>query len=437
MLHLIALRNVRVHWKQSFAAFMSIAAAFLCFVVFQGYMLDTHNLYLDGYRNRSMYGDIIIQDKAAVSSEGQRDFWRHELSLQDQEALQKIMQKHHSEIYETVRFLTFQGMISTGNSSKIFVASAYDVNAGARMREQWKWNVLYGLPMHETKIANPILLGKSLAAQLACDPDKVEYTLLPQGGYLPKERPFHCRRSDMQLSVTTHSGQLNAMDFEVAGLIDAGYKDVDSRYLTLPLPLAQTLLNTKTISFLTVKLNPGVELKPWIAEINKEIEAVNPNIIAMDWTEHPVGDLYRKTMSLLNIFRNFVTIVVALISILSVMNTMVKIIKERTREIGTLLSIGFQRHQVMRIFLYEAAFTGFSSCVAGAVISILVSLALNALHIPYKAGLLSEPVLFRIEIDPGLYLFATALLVVVTTLASYISCRSTLNKKIVDCLGHV
>jgi putative ABC transport system permease protein len=437
MLHLIALRNVRVHWKQSFAAFMSISAAFLCFVVFQGYMLDTHNLYLDGYRNRSMYGDLIIQDKAAISSEGQRDFWRHEVSLADQQSIQKILEQHKDEIEVTVRFLTFQGMISTGNSSKIFVASAHDVAEGAHMREQWKWNVLYGLPLHETKLPNPVLLGQSLATQLACDPDQVEYTLLPEGGYTAKERAFHCRRADMQLSVTTHSGQLNAMDFEVAGLIDAGYKDVDSRYLSMPLPLAQTLLNTNTISFFTVKLKPQIPSGPWITQINKEISAVNPQIIAMDWTKHPVGDLYRKTMSLLNVFRNFVTIVVALISILSVMNTMVKIIKERTREIGTLLSIGFQRHQVLRIFLYEAAFTGLTSCIAGAAMSILVSLALNSLHIPYKAGLLSEPVLFRIEIDPTLYLFATALLVVVTTLASYISCRSTLNKKIVDCLGHV
>lgn len=435
MLHLIALRNVKVHWKQSFAAFLSIGTAFLCFVLFQGYILDVAELYADGYRNRSMYGDAIIQNRLATSTESQKNEFEFELTAQDQLQIQSVLDKHASEIFAQVRFLTFQGLIATGTATKIFVASAHDVEPGTKMRENWKYNVLVGDAFFQTKIENPVHLGKTLGFQLGCEPDSDNYQTLPQGGYPPETRPFHCRRSDLQLSVTTQLGQLNAIDATVVGLVDAGYKDVDSRFIAVPLPLAQKLLATDHLSYETVKLNPGIDAKKWIQTLAQELTAADPKIAILDWKDHPAGDLYRQTMSLLNIFRTFVTIVVALISILSVTNTMVKIIKERTREIGTLLSLGFQRHQVLRIFLYEAGFIGISSCLAGALVTLVASWLLNHANVTYKAGLLSEPAPFRVQIDLGTYVLASVLLIAIATLSSYWSCRSTLRKKIVDCLG--
>jgi putative ABC transport system permease protein len=437
MLHLIAFRNVKVHWRQSLAALLSISAAFYSFVLFQGYVLEVRRQYLDGYRNRSMYGEMIIQNRNASSVEAQKDPWKYTLSPSDQALIAKALEKRSSEIEGHVRFLNFQGLIATGRASKIFLAQASDVEMGAKVRGDWKWNVLYGEPLQETQISNPVILGQGLGHQLGCEPDQKIYSLRPEGGYPPERRVFHCQRPDLQLSVTTESGNLNAMDFEVAGLTDAGYKDIDTRYLVLPLPLAQRLLNTEQISFWTVKLKDPSSQGKWIAGLNQEISAGNPDLQVVDWRDHNVGEIYKKTMSLLNIFRNFVTTVVAFISILSVMNTMVKIVKERTREIGTLLSMGFQRSQVLGIFLLEALFLGVLGCVVGAVAALVMSLILNHANITYKAGLLSQPVHFRILMDPSLYSFAMGLLLTLTVTTSYLTCRSTTRKKIVECLGHV
>jgi putative ABC transport system permease protein len=437
MLFIIALRNVSVHWRQSLAALLSISAAFFSFVLFQGYMLDVSHLYLDGYRNRSMYGDLIIENKDATTPAAARDPQKYKLTKSDQEIIQGLLEKHKDSIEAHVRFLNFQGLISTGRASKILLGQATDVEAGAKMREQWKWNTLYGDPLYVTKSASPVLLGLTLAQQLGCTPDKEIYSLRPEGGYPSEVRPFTCRRSDMQMSVTTESGTLNAMDFEVVGLIDGGYKDIDSRYLNVPLPLAQQLLNTDKISAWTVKIKNSGGVKDWVKNFDQELKAQNPNLLAIDWRDHMAGDLYQKTLSLLNIFRNFVTVVVAFISILSVMNTMVKIVKERTKEIGTLLSLGFQRAQVLRIFLMESFFLGFLGCAVGAAFSLVVTLLMKVTTVTYKAGLLSQPVPFRIQANFLLYLTAFGLLLSITVITSYFSCRSTIRKKIVDCLGHV
>lgn len=437
MLYLIAIRNVKVHWRQSLAALLSIAAAFFAFVLFQGYMSNVAWQYLDGHRNRTMYGEMIIQNKLAGTAEAQKDPWNFTLTTADQKIIANALNKHSAEIEGQVRFLNFQGLIANGKVSKIFLAQATDIEMGAKVRDNWKWNVLYGQPLQETHVANPIVMGQGLAKQLGCEPDHKIYSLRAEGGYPSEIRPFQCKRPDLQLSVTTEKGNLNAMDFEAVGLIDAGYKDIDSRYLMLPLPLAQKLLGTEQITFQTVKLLNPSHAQEFIAELNLEISSSNPLLQAIDWRQHRLGQLYNQTMSLLNIFRNFVITVVAFISVLSVMNTMVKIVKERTREIGTLLSLGFQRRQVLGIFILESVLLAALGCTAGALVSLVTSVALNNAGITYKAGILSQPVHFRIMVDPGLYMFAVVLLLTLTVATSYLTCRSTIRKKIVECLGHV
>ncbi len=437
MLYLIALRNVKVHWRQSLAALLSISAAFFSFVLFQGYMLDVRWQYLDGHRNRTMYGDMIIQNKLANSVEAQKHPWAFNLSSSDQAVISQALDKRKEEIEGHVRFLNFQGMVANGKASKIFLAQAADVEMGAKVRDNWAWNVVYGEPLQITRISNPVVLGQGLARQLGCAPDQKIYSLRAEGGYPSETRPFHCRRSDFQFSVTTEKGNLNAMDFEVSGLMDAGYKDIDTRYVMMPLNLAQKLLSTDRITFWTAKLKDPKNSTHFIEDLNREISAANPQLQAVDWRDHRLGELYNRTMSLLNIFRNFVITVVAFISVLSVMNTMIKIVKERTREIGTLLSLGFQRTQVLGIFLLESTLLAAMGCTVGAAFSLLATGVINHAGITYKAGLLSQPVHFRIMVDSGLYAFAVALLLTLTVATSYLTCRSTIRKKIVECLGHV
>ena len=59
---LIAYRNVRLHWRHSFAAILSVVASFYALVIFQGYIEDIKEIYFDGYRHRAMLGDVLIEN---------------------------------------------------------------------------------------------------------------------------------------------------------------------------------------------------------------------------------------------------------------------------------------------------------------------------------------------------------------------------------------
>jgi hypothetical protein len=81
---LIALKNVRRHWRHSLAAIISISAGFIALVVFQGYMENVRTMYLETFRTRFMYGDVIIENEKATAAEGKSDPWAYSLNVESQ-----------------------------------------------------------------------------------------------------------------------------------------------------------------------------------------------------------------------------------------------------------------------------------------------------------------------------------------------------------------
>lgn len=433
---LIAYRNVRLHWRHSFAAILSVVASFYALVIFQGYMEDIKEIYFDGYRHRAMLGDVLIENVDLKTQKAKSEPWKYFLTFDQQQKIKSFVEKYQDEVYASVRFLDYQGLITNGRTSTLFLGLSHDLEQGAKIRKHWRWNTLYGVPLLEAKTKDSVVIGQSLGKILECIPEKKISSVNYDGGYIPENRPFRCYRDNVQLSLVTPEGPLNAMDFDVVGLVDAGYKEIDDKYVGLSLENAQILMNTKTVTFQSIALNEQSHIPSFIEKFKNEVLKTEPSLHIVKWQDHVQGELYRKTMSLLGIFRNFVVIVILSISILSVINTMVKIVKERTKEVGTLRSLGFFQQQVGLIFVFESLFLSALGIAIGVVTSLAATIFINGMHLTYKAGMLSEPVLFRIRIVPGDYIINAILLLAVTALAAFLATKNTLQKKIVDCLSH-
>lgn len=93
---------------------------------------------------------------------------------------------------------------------------------------------------------------------------------------------------------------------------------------------------------------------------------------------------------LLWVITAFDTITLSLVAVLiviiavGIMNTMWNVVRERTREIGTMRAIGMSRSRVLGLFLLEALLLGFLATTAGAVIGVATALGIDALHIPIE-----------------------------------------------------
>ncbi len=353
----MALRNLRANWKHSLAAALSLASGFVALTLFESYFIRVKQLYRANFGARGMYGNLIVE-KSGAQQAGLDDAVKYSLSRAEQKAIEGLLATY-PEVTQTVRFLNLVGTAQSGANSGIILGQGYDVKSGREVRgDAWGWNANAGVPL-DVDGGQKLLIGKTLATILGCKFDPKTTTFTAIGYYPPENRPFECA-GKISVSTTTDRGQINALMLDVAGISDAGFSEIDSRYLMMPLETAQLLLDTDRISMFTVDLREGVKLDGFISRFSKDAKAAGLDLSIMDWAVHPYGDLYLRTLDYLRIFRGFVLIVIILIVTMSVLNTFMKVVVERTREIGTLRSLGYVPGFIVRHFAIEGVLLAFS-----------------------------------------------------------------------------
>jgi putative ABC transport system permease protein len=126
--------------------------------------------------------------------------------------------------------------------------------------------------------------------------------------------------------------------------------------------------------------------------------------------------------------------VIIVIAVLSVLNTLIRIIQERTREIGTLRSIGFRNAQVKTIFILEAFFLAVLGNAAGWVMAYAISKLINSAEVLYKVGVLAEPVPFKVWPTLHQSIQSSIILILLSVLAAVFPTAWATRKKITECL---
>lgn len=431
----IAWRNVRRYSRRSSATILSITVGFLAIMLFQGYMSELWERFADGYPRRGMLGDLIVEKEGARSADA-RDFpEKYQLSDQDQRLLEEFLEVHHNEIFARVRFLPISGMVRLGRSQAIFAGYGYDVRDGRLVRgDGWAWNTVTGAPLPD-KGDEQVVLGRILGNILDCKNNPPpEYRYL-DGRYKPEFRPFECPKKDVQLAVNTLNGQINALNASVSGFTDMAFREVDARFIGMPLPFAQSLLDTKNVAYYTLKLAGSPEKIAFATKMQETLASKGLKITVDPWQTHEFGRFYRQGTSILKLFQNFLMVVVCLVALLSVANTVIKNVSERSREIGTLRSCGFLERQIALLFAAESVFLALVSMAAGLVILSLIIFGVNSLNLTYLPGLVSEPVPFRLGFDSRFCLIAAFSLSIATFISGLLPAWRAAKKSIPELLA--
>ncbi len=432
----MSFQNIRAYWRQSIAAIISVIAGFSTFVIFEGYLNNIYTVYKQFNTNLEMYGDLIIEKKGASTSEGRADPWNYSLTQNEQEKIQQFFKSHTSQIETYSRFLQVTGSIDTSNSSSVFQGLAMDVIEATALRGPWKWDTYWGQPLQNSASTDlQMVVGLRLAQKLGCLsdelPDLKKYAIDVKKN--PHSRPFLCENESFQLSAMTETGPINATELSVSGILDKGFIERDSRYVAFSLPTAQKLFNTEKISYYAVKLNPSANVQDFIQEFKSTVDS---RIAITSWTDHEFGVLYQKTLSLLNVIRFFLISIIVFIGSMSVFNTLVKLVKERTKEIGMLRSLGFLPSHIRKLFLTESILLSWTGCLIGTLISLLFSLIINQMEITYPSGQFSTETEFIIEISFWPYFYGFLLMSIISTFACWIAVRKISVSNIAESLLH-
>jgi putative ABC transport system permease protein len=422
----LAFRSLKLNWRQSLTALISISAGFAALTLFQGYMDDVQKMYENTNIERAMYGHFLIEKK-------------DQLPFTEAEHTElKTYLESLDSVLAAMRLVNISGQITNGRASFIFLGQGVDIEAGEKIRgESWRWNAMAGEPLSTQNKNESLLIGKALSKIMGCDVNPPKGFLSGLGGFKPEVRPMNCPFQTLQLSLMTGKGQMNGLDLTLVGVGDMVYKEVDERFVDLSLETAQSLMNNNDVHRIHVRLKNEQQLSSMLATVNAWLANKQGSAKAMSWKDHALGDLYRRTMGLLTVFRNFVVSVILLISALSVFNTFMRNISERSREIGTLRSFGFQTSQIRLLFVAEAFFMSVFGVLIGFVISYITTKSIDAAGLTYKPGVVASPIPFHILLSPGLLLWTGLFLCALVVVTSLIALKNPLNKKIVDCLNHV
>jgi putative ABC transport system permease protein len=432
----IARRNVRKHWRHSLGAALSIVVGFVAIGLFEGYLEDLNALQRDWYVHRGMMGHVIVERRGASGTPGREDPWAYALHARDQAFIEDYLRARGTDVAIRLRMLQFAGLASTGRAGVMFVGWGLDVDEAAQLRRDWAWNVTAGVPLHRAP-ENGVILGNGLGALLDCTGPPPRTAIGPTGRPIGAERPMTCRQGHVQLSSTTETGQLNVIDPEVVGLFDAGLKDIDNRFLHVSLALAQRLADTDAVTMYAVLLDDERKVPAFAAGLEAAARSRGLDLAAIRWQDHEIAELYRRTDSILVIYRNLVVLIVVTIAGMSVLTTMLKSVNERVREIGTLRSLGFRRRHIVGLFALESGLLAMASSAVGLAATWVTTRLVNAAAISYDAGMASTPIPLTVSLVPGACAFAVVFLSGVAVLAAFLPARRAARLAIPDALGHV
>ena len=229
---------------------------------------------------------------------------------------------------------------------------------------------------------------------------------------------------------------MNAIEPGVGGIMDGGRKEMDVLMISMPLALAQRFRNTRDVSQYNVLLRDPAKADRFARELNEAARARGLAIDAMPWQASYFGEQYRQGMGIIRTFRSLMAFVVVAIAGMAVFTTMVKAVSERTREIGTLRSLGFLRGQVTRLFALEAALLAAGACALGLLLTLAVTALVNRTGVTYNGGMFSNPIPLGVAIDPGSYLEVAAFLVAVAVFAAWLPARRAARRRIPDALAY-
>lgn len=402
----LAFRNILRNKRRTMLTLFSIMFGASSIVFVGGYIEYT----FWGLREATIKNDIghiqIYQKGFNENSmNDQQNYVLHNRDIQQIEAQLKEM----PEISQFSKRINFTGLISSGEKTLTFMGVG--IEPGKESKVNTQMTIVSGENLFDSD-KNRILIGSDLAKSLGV---KV--------------------KDNVTLLTTSKSGQINAIDFEVFGLVSRGIKDVDSRSIVILLEDAQRLVDMDGIERYLVFLKNTTDTPKVLSILNKKF-AINQYELK-SWEE--LTPYYHQVVRLYNSAFNFLKLVILVIIILSISNTMIMSILERVSEIGTLRAMGTSKLQTVFVIVTEGFLLGTIGGILGIFIGTLIAFTINlfgGIYMPPPPGF-SDGYMILVAIVPNVLLFALFLSIFSSLISSIIPAIKASRLRIVDALRHV
>jgi putative ABC transport system permease protein len=165
-----------------------------------------------------------------------------------------------------------------------------------------------------------------------------------------------------------------------------------------------------------------------------------------DWegTRFDVGnlndfmDIVTQVVNILNMVAMGVFLIMLLITGVGLLNTFRMIMMERTKEIGTMRSVGMLRKNVVKLFLYEGLILAMRGALFGIIAAVAIGLIIGAIPFTDSANpaltMLMSDGHISVPLVPAQMLLVTGIIAVITLIAVWSPARKAAKMKPADAL---
>ena len=194
-----------------------------------------------------------------------------------------------------------------------------------------------------------ILVGERLAASMGVQP----------GDTLTLTSPTS--------SATAFGSAPQSKAYTIGGVFSVGMSEYDQAFIYMPLNQAQLFFGRDdTVDEIQIKLNDPdrtAELLPAVRQ------AAGPGAIVSDWRDR--NQAFFGALEVERWAMRLILLVVVVIAALNIISGLIMLVKNKSRDIAILRTMGAGRDAILRIFLMSGAAIGVAGTVAGIVLGVL------------------------------------------------------------------
>jgi putative ABC transport system permease protein len=405
----LAARNILRNKRRSLVTLLAIGVGFAAITVFRGYVSRVYW----GLERMAIQGEglgHLTIFRAGWLEKGKLDPDRYMFSKAETEKIIKLAMGEKEVMLATPQ-ITLSGIVSNGSVSTIFIAQGVVPQDDRTIKGTWNaFRPVHGEGLNEKKTYG-VEMAQDLAKFLNLAPGKDGVVMAP-----------------------TMSGQMNAMDIQVSGVVDTGNDATNDKYMRFPFVFAQSLLDTEKAEKIVVLLDDTANTEPMRNRLLGILANAGIPCEIKTWKE--LSMFFTKVRQMFDIFFMFVFCIVLVIVVMSTVNTMGMAVLERTREIGTLRALGLKRRGVSMLFAMEGSLLGVFGSLIGIVLHTCAWILINAIKPTYVYPGSSSPVPLQISFVPETLLGLMCCLTALSLIAAIIPARRAARQNIVNALGH-
>lgn len=410
----IAIRNIIKNRRRSFYTILAIALGYAAVNVFGGFTeyifknLKDSSIYTQG-------GGHLTIFKKGFLEEGQLDPSEYLLTEAELKAIRATAMSEPDIMIVTPK-LQISGLLSNGKVSTIFFANGMVPSDVKFIRSRLK-GMLAHLKLFEGKdLQDDVIQGVGLSSGLS------QKLNLPIG-------------SNGSAMVVTLNGMVNALDVEVFQTFDSAMEVLNDKIMNVPLQFAQTLYDTTDVDRVSILLEKDSETEAGKMFLERALGQIGLNVEIKTWEE--LTPFYRKVKDMFDVIFMFIFVIVFVIVVMSVVNTISMSVMERTREIGTLRSLGLKRSGVIRLFGIESALLGIMGSTLGIVLTLGSWKLVRILEPTWIPPQITKRIPLEVYLVPNYMVASFICLAILSVAAAMFPARKAANRSIVDALGHV